>query len=127
MISPSGGGFTQQVKTERTGNEIVVQDTDAYAKHMARYSTPMGNRPTAHAIDKNLSDQNSEIFREKQKLLSQKIELEHEMEDNEKSSKNTEILFFGMFIIAVIAIFFQQINEKRYEKILRENKENKSK
>lgn len=127
LVSHSSGAFSQQAKTQRTGNEIVVQDTDAYARHIARYTAEMGERPTAQAFDKSLSDQNSDIFMKKQKWLAEKQELESELEEDAKSSKNMIILIGIVFFGAVIAMFIRQSNEKRYEKMLRENKAKKSK
>lgn len=87
----------------------------------------MGEKPTAQAIDKSLSVQNSEIFMKKQKWLAEKHDLDLELEEDAKSSKNIIILIAFAFVIAVIAMFIQQSNEKRYENMLRENKEKKSK
>lgn len=127
LVSPSSGAFSQQASTKRTGNEIVVQDTDAYARYVARFSTPIGDNPTAQAIDKSLNDRTSEIFRENQKWRAESSDLNDDQEIERKSSKNFKIFFGICFLIAAFARFIHQSNEKRYEKMLREYKEKKSK
>lgn len=94
---------------------------------MARYTIPLSERPTAQAIDNNLSQRNSEIFKEKQKWLSQRDELVQDLENDEKSAK-TLIIFIGFAVlIAIIGKLIMDNNEKRFEQILKENKKKKSK
>lgn len=87
----------------------------------------MGDRPTAQAIDKSLSDQNSEIFRKRQKWLAQKVEFEDDTADREKSFNNVAIVCGIVLVVAAIGKFIKHSNEKRYEQMIRENKEKKSK
>lgn len=86
----------------------------------------MGDRPTAQAIDKILSDQNSVKFQKRQKWMAQKVEFENDTADREKSSNTLAILIGIVLIIAAIGKFIRNSNEKRYEQMIRENKEKKS-
>lgn len=94
---------------------------------MARYTVPLSERPSAQALDYNLSKRSSEIFKERQKWLSTRDEVAYDAEIDEKSTKNFMILIGIMIIVLLFGHFFRYKDEKHFEKILKENKEKKSK
>lgn len=94
---------------------------------MERYASPTGVRPTAQAFDETLSKQNTELFKEKQKSKINKSNLDEDLEDHRNSIDAPTILVLILFIIGAIGAFVKQRNDERYEKMLRENKEKKSK
>lgn len=128
------GSFAHRPQNAQTGSEMVVQDpedeadaqTKFYTQHMKRNLPPhMADRPTTREFDNTLDKTISQSFKERQKWMKSK-----DATEDKKEHFETHRSFFTGFTIAIpifiVASIFVYIEEQKYVKTLRENKEKKS-